>query len=80
MWPSLWGDQRICSLPGTSIRSFRVPGHFAGPFESEDDLSEYLVRPAWSGGFSSHTEYEDALHRAKRWEACVIVSSLCTEI
>lgn len=80
VWSSLWGELRICSLPGTSIRSAHAPGHFSGPFESEDDLNKYLVRPAWSGGFSSDTEYEDALDRAKRWEACVIALSLRTEI
>jgi hypothetical protein len=64
-WPSPWGGQRICSLQGTSIRSVRLPGHYAGPFESEEDFNEYLIRPAWSGGFSSDTEYNDALNRAK---------------
>ncbi|KGO70808.1 Aminoglycoside phosphotransferase [Penicillium expansum] len=65
-WSSLWGGQRICSLQGTSVRSIRVPSHFAGPFESEVDLNEYLIRPAWSGGFSSDTKYNDALNRTKR--------------
>ncbi|OQE08608.1 hypothetical protein PENVUL_c009G00351 [Penicillium vulpinum] len=62
---SPWGGKRICSLQGTSIRSVRVPNHFAGPFESEVDFNEYLILPAWSGGFSSDTKYNDALNRAK---------------
>lgn len=44
-WQSPWGEQRVCSLQGTSIRSVCVSGHFAGPFESEADLNEYLIRP-----------------------------------
>lgn len=32
-WQSLFGDERICSVMGTSIRSSRVPGHEMGPFE-----------------------------------------------
>ncbi|KAJ5925556.1 hypothetical protein N7454_008195 [Penicillium verhagenii] len=39
--------------------------HFAGPFDSELDLNEYLIRPAWSGGFPSDAEYNCALDRAK---------------
>ncbi|KGO66230.1 Nucleoside phosphorylase [Penicillium italicum] len=65
-WSSPWGGQRICSLQGTSISSVRLPGHSAGPFESEVEFNEFLIQPAWSGGFSSDTEYKDALDRAKR--------------
>ncbi|KAG0156970.1 hypothetical protein PDIDSM_4153 [Penicillium digitatum] len=64
-WSSPWGGQRICSLQGTSISSVRLPGHSAGPFESEVEFNEFLIRPAWSGGFSSDSEYKDALNRAK---------------
>ncbi|KAJ5322488.1 Aminoglycoside phosphotransferase [Penicillium brevicompactum] len=69
VWPSLWGDQRICSLPGTSIRSVHAPGHFSGPFESEDDLSEYLVRPAWSGGkITGFLDWESAGWYPEYWD------------
>lgn len=64
-WPNPWGGNRICSLIGTAIRSVRVPNHVAGPFESEEEFNEYLIRPSWSGGFSSDAAYHDALSLAK---------------
>lgn len=64
-WTHPWGGRRICSLLGTSIRSVRIPNHFAGPFESEEEFNEYLIRPSWSGGFSSESAYNDALSLAK---------------
>lgn len=64
-WTNPWGGKRICSLLGTSIRSVRIPNHFAGPFESEEELNDYLIRPSWSGGFSSESAYNDALSLAK---------------
>lgn len=67
-WPNPWGGNRICSLLGTAIRSVRVPNHFAGPFESEQEFNEYLIRFSWSGGFPSEMAYNDALNRAKRME------------
>ncbi|KAI1990667.1 hypothetical protein LOZ53_003127 [Ophidiomyces ophidiicola] len=67
-WKSPWGDNRICSLIGSSIRSVRIPKHSAGPFESEAELNEYLIKPAWAGGFSSEAAYNDALNRAQQME------------
>ena len=67
-WSNPWGGNRICSLLGTAIRSVRVPDHSAGPFESEEEFNEYLIRPSWSGGFSSDTEYAKALSVAKRMQ------------
>ena len=64
-WPNPWGGDRICSLEGTAIRSVRVPNHSAGPFESEEELNEYLIQPAWSGGLSSEAEYQEKLDIAK---------------
>ncbi|KAJ6114899.1 hypothetical protein N7486_000677 [Penicillium sp. IBT 16267x] len=64
-WTNPWGGKRICSLLGTSIRSVRIPNHFAGPFESEGDFNEYLIRPSWFAGFSSESAYNDALGVAK---------------
>lgn len=46
---------------GTSIRSIRVPNHLVGPFESEEELNEYLIHPSWSGGFESELAYQEAL-------------------
>ncbi|THZ57474.1 APH-domain-containing protein [Aureobasidium pullulans] len=44
-WKSPWGEQRICSLSGTSIRSVRVPFHSMGPFDTEDQMNDYLLYP-----------------------------------
>ncbi|RAL06783.1 kinase-like protein [Aspergillus homomorphus CBS 101889] len=65
-WKNPWGESRICSLLGTPLRSVRVPNHLAGPFESEQELNDYLIKPAWSGGFSSEKAYSEALNRARR--------------
>lgn len=67
-WPNPWGANRICSLLGTAIRSVRVPNHYAGPFESEAEFNEYLIRASWRGGFSSDEEYNKALNLAKGME------------
>ncbi|WPH03966.1 Hypothetical protein R9X50_00684900 [Acrodontium crateriforme] len=67
-WKSLWGEKRICSLVGTSVRSVRIPFHYAGPCESEEEFNEYLLRPAMSDGFKSESEFNDALSRAKAIE------------
>lgn len=64
-WKNPWGGERICSLLGTPIRSIRVPNHFAGPFETEKELNDYLMKPAWADGFSSTIAYNDALDRAR---------------
>ncbi|PLN74798.1 protein kinase-like protein [Aspergillus taichungensis] len=65
-WENPWGGNRVCSLLGTAVRSVRIPNHLAGPFESEQELNEYLLRPAWPGGFPSETAYNNALDRAKK--------------
>lgn len=65
-WKNPWGEDRICSLIGTPIRSVRVPNHLLGPFETEEELNDYLIKAAWAGGFSSETEYNEALDRARR--------------
>ncbi|PWY80765.1 kinase-like protein [Aspergillus sclerotioniger CBS 115572] len=67
-WKSPWGENRICSLLGTPLRSVRVPNHLAGPFESEQELNDYLREPAWLGGFPSEMAYNEALHRARRMD------------
>lgn len=60
-WSNPWGGNRICSLLGTAIRSVRVPNHLIGPFESEEEFNQYLIEPAWSGGFGSDLAYNQAL-------------------
>jgi aminoglycoside phosphotransferase len=67
-WESQWGRNRICSLIGTAARSVRIPNHHAGPFETEEEFNEYLLKPAWAGGFQIEAEYKQALDRAKKME------------
>ncbi|KAG8415954.1 hypothetical protein J3459_013914 [Metarhizium acridum] len=67
-WKNLRDGKTISSLLGTSIRSVRIPNHFAGPFESEEDFNEYLIRPSWAGGFPSEEAYNDALSLTKGME------------
>ncbi|OOQ83383.1 phosphotransferase family protein [Penicillium brasilianum] len=64
-WSNPWGGNRICSLLGTAIRSVRVPNHYAGPFECEEEFNDYLIQPSWPGGFPSEEAYKDALDLAK---------------
>ncbi|KAH0348412.1 APH-domain-containing protein, partial [Aureobasidium melanogenum] len=45
-WKSPWGEHRICSSSGTSIRSVRVPLISMGPFETEQEMNDYLLYPA----------------------------------
>ncbi|KAL4809863.1 kinase-like protein [Aspergillus unguis] len=68
-WESPWGKNRICSFMGTSVRSVRVPMHRMGPFESEQELNEYLRSASWSGGFPSEEAYNSALERAQRMDS-----------
>ncbi|OAX85220.1 hypothetical protein ACJ72_00413 [Emergomyces africanus] len=68
-WKSPWEEIRICSLVGTAIRSVRVPNHLVDPFESEQEFNEYLRSTAWSGGFPSETEYNNALDRARKMDS-----------
>lgn len=65
-WPNPWGGNRICSYIGTAIRSVRIPMHLGGPFESEQELNEFLIKPSWPEGFASRAEYEDADTRARK--------------
>ncbi|PKY08753.1 phosphotransferase family protein [Aspergillus campestris IBT 28561] len=66
-WEHPWDGSRVCSLVGTAVRSVRVPNdHLTGPFESEQELNENLLKPAWAGGFPSEAEYNDALARARK--------------
>ncbi|KAJ5787140.1 hypothetical protein N7457_002130 [Penicillium paradoxum] len=60
-WQNPWDGNRICSLVGTAIRSAQVPSHFAGPFESEEEFNEYLIRPSWSGSFLSETTHKETM-------------------
>lgn len=64
-WSNPWGGNRICSIIGTPITNIRAPNHRIGPFESEEELNEYLIEPSWLGGFKSDLEYHQALDTAR---------------
>ena len=52
-----FNETRIFSAIGMPITSHRdLPSHIMG--ESEKELHEYLLSPAWSYGFQSTEEYE----------------------
>ncbi|RAH39608.1 kinase-like protein [Aspergillus brunneoviolaceus CBS 621.78] len=58
----------ICSIVGTPIRSIRVPNHLVCLFKSEQEFNDYLMGPAWSGGFPSESAYREAINQAKKME------------
>ncbi len=64
-WKSPYGEDRICSPIGTSIRSSRVPSHTMGPFNNEREMHQYLLPPASSRGFISEEEIQQCLALAK---------------
>ncbi|KAH0365091.1 APH-domain-containing protein, partial [Aureobasidium melanogenum] len=55
-WKNPWGEHRICSSSGTSIRSVRVPLISMGPFETEKEMNDYLLYPA---GFDMYDNDDD---------------------
>lgn len=67
-WPNPWGGERICSLLGTTIRSIRIPMHVAGPFESEQEFNDFLIKASWAGGFASEAEFQTTYARAKKMQ------------
>ncbi|RJE23245.1 Phosphotransferase enzyme family [Aspergillus sclerotialis] len=62
-WSNPWGGNRICPLLDTAIRSVRVLDHCAGPFESEEEFNEYLIRPS----FGWYPDYWDFFTTALRF-------------
>ncbi|KMW66965.1 hypothetical protein BDDG_11814 [Blastomyces dermatitidis ATCC 18188] len=62
-WKSPWGENRICSLMNTAIRSVRVPNHLIGPFESEQKFNEYMnTSGALLGQGDSHQKQNTTTH------------------
>ena len=68
-WVSPWGPKRICSVSGTTIRSLRVFQSKIGPFESEQELNEFLIEPAAKDGFVSDEAFEEALEKVRRMQS-----------
>jgi Phosphotransferase enzyme family len=64
-WQSPYGEHRICSPIGTSLRSSRVPSHVMGPFETEQEMHEYLFSTASSHAFQSKEVFQMTLASAK---------------
>ncbi|KAI9759965.1 MAG: hypothetical protein M4579_001998 [Chaenotheca gracillima] len=65
MWKSPFGEERICSVAGTSISSQRVPRHQMGPVENERELHEYLLSAASDHAFPSREEYQKTMTLAR---------------
>jgi len=53
-------DQHICSAVRTPIRSVRVPKRIMGPFSSENDLNDFLIRPATHYLLKTSHEFDEA--------------------
>lgn len=66
LWTSPFGDERICNVNGTLIRSNRVPHRILGPFENETEFYHLLFAPVSLRGFDSTADYEKALSRARK--------------
>ncbi|KAL4734352.1 hypothetical protein BDV11DRAFT_209463 [Aspergillus similis] len=60
------------SLIGTSLRNTRVPDHIMGPFTDHMQLFEHLISPASPHGFTTLTEFEYTLARAKKSSNAII--------
>lgn len=54
----------ICSPLGTSISSLRVPRHEMGPFQSEQELHDYLLSTASSHAHPSAAAFEKDMEKA----------------
>jgi serine/threonine protein kinase len=64
-WKSPHGEERICSALGTSIKSSRVPFHTMGPFETEQEMHQYLISPASPHAFESEEAFQECLASAR---------------
>lgn len=67
-WNSPWGEERVCSITGGAIRSIRVPNHRLGPFETPQELHEYLLEPARNSQYSD-AEYQEKLRTARKLQS-----------
>lgn len=65
-WPNPWGEDRICSIVGTSIRSVRVPNHAIKPCESESKFDDQLISAASDHSFASRELFGETLACAKK--------------
>ena len=64
-WRSPYFDG-VCSALGTSIWSTRVPRHIMGPFETQEELHDFLLSAESKVGFCSNDEYEEAKAKANK--------------
>ncbi|KAI5209071.1 APH-domain-containing protein [Aureobasidium subglaciale] len=65
-WKSPWGQSRICSSSGKAIRSIRVPYHEMGPFDSEQQMNDYLLYPAGPNMWDDMEEFLSLKKRVDR--------------
>ena len=65
-WKSPWNDdERICSISGTSIRSYRVPEHKIGPCGNLEQFNTHLMKPAQCNYAKAFRDYEEDLAKTK---------------
>jgi hypothetical protein len=60
-WKNPWGENRICSTSGTSIRSVRIPFHKIGPCDTEQEFHNHLLK--WAD--PTHEDYRNLRERAQ---------------
>ncbi|EFQ98637.1 hypothetical protein MGYG_01659 [Nannizzia gypsea CBS 118893] len=72
-WKSPWGENRICSLVGTAIRSVRVPNHLVAP--PSRNKSSTNTSGALLGQADSHQKRNTTTHLIvpEKWIRCLIV-------
>ena len=58
--------ERISSVIDTPLRSARVPNHSMGLFTNETEFHDFLLSPASGHGFSTTSEYIQALNQANK--------------
>ncbi|KAF2645999.1 phosphotransferase family protein [Massarina eburnea CBS 473.64] len=65
-WSNPWGEERICSILGTSVRSVRIPNHSVGPCESESEFNDNQFSTVSTYGFETRDMFEEKLAVAKK--------------
>ncbi|RDL39333.1 Uncharacterized protein BP5553_03673 [Venustampulla echinocandica] len=68
-WRSPWGDERVCSITGGTIRSIRVPDHKVGPCETPQEFHEYLLAPVRYPSFVSEAVNKEKVRSARKLQS-----------
>ncbi|KAF2469516.1 uncharacterized protein BDR25DRAFT_335025 [Lindgomyces ingoldianus] len=65
-WERPGGNNQICSVLGTAIRSVRIPNHAVGPCESEAEFNNHLFSTVSSHSFTTREEFEETVRIAEK--------------